>query len=228
MKVLRWLIAALGLSAALPADVWLAQENKPYTLFITELYTGIWSPAVASPVTQALGTTDWCYWPLGLKAGLVGRNDWGPENYGILVNVFGSGASSFNMKSVEAELDLGLYERQVFRYNADPQGLSLAEIRANGGRVAHSQVYIPLIAGVDLAEVHQAGNNYSGTGGSVATGLGARYIRNEIVFDLEFFYRFGFGGEITGSGDSRILASGKPLTADSSGAAFTFGIGYAF
>lgn len=224
----RLMFALLLFAGALQAEDWVATQNKPYRRFITEIYSGIWAPALAGEVNQALGTTDWSYWPVGFKAGITGRGPWGPENISLLINAYGGGVSAITLRALEAELDIGLYERQVIRFERDPTGLSLAEIHALGGWTRHSQVFIPLVGGVDLAEVRSQGGGYNGTGGSLGSGLGARFIHRNLLLEVEFFYRLGFGGDITGSGDSRLLASGKPITANTSGAAFNVGVGWAF
>jgi hypothetical protein len=228
------LLLSLCFASALSASEWAAQENKPYHRYLVELYSGVWAPALAGQVNYALGTTDWSYWPIGFKAGVVGRPSWlsqsfgSPQSLGFLIGTYGGGVADISVQAIEAEVDGGVYESQIVHMDDDPNGLSIPEIEAHGGWVSHAQVYIPLVAAVDLTQVRNAGVNYSGTGGSVGTGLGTRLIRDSLVLDLEFFYRLGFGGEIQGDGDSRILAAGRPITADTSGAAFNFGVGYAF
>jgi hypothetical protein len=227
-------LLALCLVPTLHAAEWAAQESKPYHRFITEIYSGVWAPTIAGQVNQSLGTTDWSYWPVGVKAGLIVRPSWAPQDFGspqslgLMLSAYGGGVANVSLQAVEAEVDVGLYEGQIVHLDEDPNGLSDEEIKAHGGWTGHQQIYVPFVAGMDLTKVRSAGVDYNGTGGSVGSGLGARLIRESLVLDMEFFYRFGFGGEIQGDGDTRILAAGKPITADTSGAAFTFGIGYAF
>jgi hypothetical protein len=227
-------IALLCLASTLHAAEWAAQENKPYHHLIAEIYSGVWAPAIAGQVNQTLGTTDWSYWPVGLKAGVVGRPSWIPQDFGspqslgLMLSVYGGGVAEISVQAVEAEVDVGLYEGQIVHLDEDPNSLSDEEIKARGGWTGHHQIYVPFVAGMDLTKVRSAGVDYNGSGGSVGSGLGARLIRESLVLDMEFFYRLGFGGEIQGDGDTRIFAAGKPITADTSGAAFTFGIGYAF
>lgn len=229
----RWLLA-LCFASSLHAAEWAVQESKPYHRYLMEVYSGVWAPSIAGQVNQSLGTTDWSYWPLGVKAGLIGRPSWAPQDFGspqslgLLLNVYGGGVAGISVEALEAEVDVGLYEGQVIHLDDDPTGLNDEELKARGGWIAHHQVYVPFVAGVDLTKVRSAGVDYNGNGGSFGSGLGARLIRQNLVFDMEFFYRLGFGGEIQGDGDTRILAAGKPITADTSGAAFTFGLGYAF